>query len=43
MTAFVRAASDTLVLSKRSFFKIRRQPDLLIGFTTASAVPAAGD
>ena len=33
MTALVHAASDTFVLSKRSLFKIRRQPDLLIGFT----------
>jgi ABC transporter DrrB family efflux protein len=27
------AASDTLVLAKRSILRIRRQPDLLIGFT----------
>jgi ABC transporter DrrB family efflux protein len=27
------AVSDTLVLSRRSLFRIRRQPDLLIGFT----------
>jgi ABC transporter DrrB family efflux protein len=27
------AASDTLVLAKRSLLRIRRQPDLLIGFT----------
>ena len=33
MTALLNAASDTFVLSKRSLFKIRRQPDLLIGFT----------
>ena len=33
MTALVHAASDTFVLSKRSLYKIRRQPDLLIGFT----------
>ena len=33
MTALLHAASDTFVLSKRSLFKIRRQPDLLIGFT----------
>src|ERR687898_2764731 len=33
MTAFLHAAADTFVLSKRSLFKIRRQPDLLVGFT----------
>ena len=33
MTSLAHAASDTFVLSKRSVFKIRRQPDLLIGFT----------
>src|SRR5918996_1023038 len=33
MSAFLHAAEDTFVLSKRSLFKIRRQPDLLIGFT----------
>ena len=33
MTALAYAASDTLVLAKRSILRIRRQPDLLIGFT----------
>ena len=33
MSAFVYAASDTAVLAKRSLLRIRRQPDLLIGFT----------
>jgi ABC transporter DrrB family efflux protein len=33
MTAVANAISDTVVLSKRSLFRIRRQPDLLIGFT----------
>jgi ABC transporter DrrB family efflux protein len=33
MSALAFAASDTLVLAKRSLFRIRRQPDLLIGFT----------
>jgi ABC transporter DrrB family efflux protein len=33
MTALSYAASDTLVLAKRSLFRIRRQPDLLVGFT----------
>jgi ABC-2 type transport system permease protein/oleandomycin transport system permease protein len=33
MTALSYAASDTLVLAKRSILRIRRQPDLLIGFT----------
>jgi ABC transporter DrrB family efflux protein len=33
MTAFANAASDTYVLAKRSFLRIPRQPDLLIGFT----------
>ena len=33
MSALQYAASDTLVLAKRSILRIRRQPDLLIGFT----------
>ena len=33
MTALRYATSDTLVLAKRSLLRIRRQPDLLIGFT----------
>jgi ABC transporter DrrB family efflux protein len=33
VSAFVYAASDTAVLAKRSLLRIRRQPDLLIGFT----------
>jgi ABC transporter DrrB family efflux protein len=33
MTALAQAATDTLVLSKRSLFRIRRQPDLLVGYT----------
>jgi ABC transporter DrrB family efflux protein len=33
MTAAAYAVSDTLVLAKRSLFRIRRQPDLLVGFT----------
>jgi ABC transporter DrrB family efflux protein len=33
MTALSFAASDTLVLAKRTLFRIRRQPDLLVGFT----------
>jgi ABC transporter DrrB family efflux protein len=33
MSTFQYAASDTLVLAKRSILRIRRQPDLLIGFT----------
>jgi ABC transporter DrrB family efflux protein len=33
VTALQYALSDTLVLSKRSLLRIRRQPDLLIGFT----------
>ncbi|MCZ7589750.1 MAG: ABC transporter permease [Gaiella sp.] len=33
MTALVHGLSDTLVLSKRSLLRIRRQPDLLVGFT----------
>ena len=32
-TALRYAVSDTLVLAKRSFLRIPRQPDLLIGFT----------
>jgi ABC transporter DrrB family efflux protein len=33
MTAFAYAASDTVVLAKRSLKRIPRQPDLLLGFT----------
>jgi ABC transporter DrrB family efflux protein len=33
MSALAFAASDTVVLAKRSLFRIRRQPDLLVGFT----------
>ena len=33
MTALRYGISDTLVLAKRSFLRIPRQPDLLIGFT----------
>ena len=33
MSALQAAFSDTVVLSKRSLLRIRRQPDLLIGFT----------
>ena len=33
MTAVQYAASDMLVLAKRSLLRIRRQPDLLVGFT----------
>ena len=33
MTAFGHAASDTLVLARRSLLRIPRQPDLLLGFT----------
>jgi ABC transporter DrrB family efflux protein len=33
MTAVSFAVSDTLVLGKRSLFRIRRQPDLLVGYT----------
>jgi ABC transporter DrrB family efflux protein len=33
MSALQTALSDTFVLSKRSLLRIRRQPDLLIGFT----------
>ncbi|MGH3022098.1 MAG: ABC transporter permease [Gaiellaceae bacterium] len=33
MRALAYAASDTTVLAKRSLLRIRRQPDLLVGFT----------
>jgi ABC-2 type transport system permease protein len=33
MSALGYAVSDTLVLAKRSLLRIRRQPDLLIGYT----------
>ncbi len=33
MTGVMYAVSDTLVLAKRSLLRIRRQPDLLVGFT----------
>ncbi len=33
MTAARYAVSDTLVLARRSLFRIRRQPDPLIGYT----------
>jgi ABC-2 type transport system permease protein/oleandomycin transport system permease protein len=33
MTSLGYAVSDTLVLAKRSVLRIRRQPDLLVGFT----------
>ncbi len=33
MTDFAYAVSDTFLLAKRSLFRIRRQPDLLVGFT----------
>jgi ABC transporter DrrB family efflux protein len=33
MTTVSFAVSDTLVLAKRSLFRIRRQPDLLVGYT----------
>ena len=33
MTALSYAFSDTLVLAKRGILRIRRQPDLLVGFT----------
>jgi ABC transporter DrrB family efflux protein len=33
MTALQFAVSDTLVLARRSLLRIRRQPDLLIGYT----------
>ncbi len=33
MTGFAYAFSDTAILAKRSILRIRRQPDLLVGFT----------
>jgi ABC-2 type transport system permease protein/oleandomycin transport system permease protein len=33
VTALQHTASDTLVLARRSLLRIRRQPDLLVGFT----------
>jgi ABC transporter DrrB family efflux protein len=33
MSGLVYAASDTAILAKRSILRIRRQPDLLVGFT----------
>ena len=33
MSSLTYAVSDTLVLAKRSLYRIRRQPDLLVGFT----------
>jgi ABC-2 type transport system permease protein/oleandomycin transport system permease protein len=33
MSSLSYAVSDTVVIAKRSLFRIRRQPDLLIGFT----------
>ena len=33
MSTVPYAVSDTLVLAKRSLFRIRRQPDLLVGYT----------
>jgi ABC transporter DrrB family efflux protein len=33
MSSVSYAVSDTLVLAKRSLFRIRRQPDLLVGYT----------
>jgi ABC transporter DrrB family efflux protein len=33
MSSVPYAVSDTLVLAKRSLFRIRRQPDLLVGYT----------
>jgi len=33
VTALANATTDTLVLAKRSLLRIRRQPDLLVGFT----------
>jgi ABC-2 type transport system permease protein/oleandomycin transport system permease protein len=33
MSTVSYAVSDTLVLAKRSLFRIRRQPDLLVGYT----------
>jgi ABC transporter DrrB family efflux protein len=38
MSALQAAASDTLVLAKRSFLRIPRQPDLLIGFTVQPVI-----
>jgi hypothetical protein len=33
VTGFAYALSDTAILAKRSILRIRRQPDLLVGFT----------
>ena len=33
MSAVEFAVSDTLVLAKRGILRVRRQPDLLVGFT----------
>ena len=33
MSSLTYAVSDTLVLARRSLFRIRRQPDLLVGYT----------
>jgi ABC transporter DrrB family efflux protein len=33
MSSVAYAVSDTVVLAKRSLFRIRRQPDLLVGYT----------
>ena len=33
MSSFSYAVSDTMVLARRSIFRIRRQPDLLVGYT----------
>jgi ABC-2 type transport system permease protein/oleandomycin transport system permease protein len=33
MSTFSYALTDTLVLARRSLFRIRRQPDLLVGYT----------
>ena len=33
MSSLAYAASDTFVIAKRSLLRIRRQPDLLVGFT----------
>jgi hypothetical protein len=33
VTGFAYAFSDTAILAKRSLLRIRRQPDLLVGFT----------
>jgi ABC transporter DrrB family efflux protein len=38
MTTLQYAVSDTLVLARRSLFRIRRQPDLLIGFTVQPVI-----